>query len=182
MVLTAGTLPVSSVAPWWKGGSCAFVEYFQSVQKHINPTSEGKLGIADVLEGNEQDLCDLSIFRGGWEHSSKHSLYIYDALKVIQKVFLKGKKTFPLQVNGLFPCISITVNVTWKTACNCRESGTEQKPTLYLLSFWFSSSIRSWYFAISDWMELRNVLLWSVSIGSSWEQKRKATYINSYIH
>lgn len=27
--------------------------------------------------------------------------------------------------------------------------------------------------AISDWMELRNVLLWSVSIGSSWEHKGK---------
>lgn len=45
-----------------------------------------------------------------------------------------------------------------------------QNLTLYLFSFWFSSSMRSWYFAISDWMELRKVLVWSVSIGSSWKR------------
>lgn len=49
----------------------------------------------------------------------------------------------------------------------CPVSGQLPTLTLYLLSFWFSSSMRSWYLAISDWMELRNVLLWSVSIGSS---------------
>lgn len=31
--------------------------------------------------------------------------------------------------------------------------------------------------AISDWMELRNVLLWSVSIGSSWEQKGQEGFL-----
>lgn len=31
--------------------------------------------------------------------------------------------------------------------------------------------------AISDWMELRNVLLWSVSIGSSWKIKIKGSSI-----
>lgn len=65
------------------------------------------------------------------------------------------------------------------TACHFRECKVGQAPTLYLLSFWFSSSIRSWYFAISDWMELRNVLLWSVSIGSSWKQKEmKKMHLN----
>ena len=72
-------------------------------------------------------------------------------------------------LKGQFPCIFITVKVTWNAECNSRKCSIEEKPTLYLLSFWFSSSIRSWYLAISDWMELRNVELWSVSIGSSWE-------------
>lgn len=62
------------------------------------------------------------------------------------------------------------------TACHFRECQVGWAPTLYLLSFWFSSSIRSWYFAISDWMELRNVLLWSVSIGSSWKQKKMIAF------
>lgn len=54
-----------------------------------------------------------------------------------------------------------------------------QKLTLYLLSFWFSSSMRSWYFAISDWMELRKVLLWSVSIGSSWKRFGQKSVLSS---